>query len=45
MLRTSQVMFLTFKTRIFVTNALFCFKINVITKIDRSMKIKSLVWL
>ena len=45
MLRTSWVMSLTFKWTILVTDALFCFKINLITMTDRSMKIKSLVWL
>ena len=38
-------MSLTFKWTILVTDALFCFKINLITMTDRSMKIKSLVWL
>ena len=38
-------MFLTFKWTILVTNMFFCFEINLITMIDRSMKIKSLVWL
>ena len=38
-------MFLTFKWKILVTIMLFCFEINLITMIDRSMKIKSLVWL
>ena len=38
-------MSLTFKWTIMVTDALFSFKINLITMTDRSMKIKSLVWL
>ena len=38
-------MSLTFKWTILVTDALFSFKINLITMTDRSMKIKSLVWL
>ena len=46
MLRTSYVMSLTFKWTISVTDALlFSSKINLITTNERSMKIKSLVWL